>query len=222
MFTAVLPARMSLWECVRSPGMGVTEAVSWHVDAGKWTQVLWRVINALNHRGKRKGHRAHDLSDPTCVLGAEKPFSHTVRRICEDFQMLRIRKAERWILTSESIGPWPCFQGMAKCPDFSSFFRDGGGDRCKAKLMAVLHEDLHNSDLFSLCCFLGITQSPVDAVLTALHTSRCQNKRGKYGFTREALRGMQTRAGRAGAQGKVLLQTGLRTSLCCVQCRQPP
>lgn len=125
---------------------------------------------------------------------------------CEDFQMLRIRKAERWILTSESIGPWPYFQGMAKCPDFSSFFRDGDGDRCKAKLMAVLHEDLHNSDLFSLCCFLGITQSPVDAVLTALHTSRCQNKRGKYGFTREALRGMQTRARRAGAQGKVLLK----------------
>lgn len=104
---------------------------------------------------------------------------------------------------------------MAKCPAFSSPFRDVAGDRdTKTKLDAVSHEDLQNSDLFSLCCFLGSNKATVDAVFTALHISRCQNKQGKYSFTREAPREMQTWARRARTQGKVLLQTGPHTSLC--------
>ena len=106
MYIGVLLACMSLWECVRSSGMEVTENCElacgcWELNPGPLEEQS--MLLTAEERGKVTQLLASQWPHlPTWSREAILSYrqEHTV-----ETQMLRIRKAERWILNTESTGP---------------------------------------------------------------------------------------------------------------------
>ena len=137
-----------------------------------------RAINAPNHWEKRKGHSAPGLTvTPPAHLEQRSHSLLQTGAYCGDSnaknQEGRKMDPKHW-----KHRPWPftVWQNVQISHPFSEMSPESG--RCKTNLDAVSHEDLHNSDLFSLCCFLGPNKTTVDAILIALHVSRCQDEQG--------------------------------------------